>query len=87
MYSVTRTFRFYRLSNGRCLCTIQDQYFKTDDDGNIVYQEDENGNKTPVVLTTSETGTFYVVTSRIEQVVEYAQLIFNGVEVDANIRG
>lgn len=87
MYSVSRTFRFYRLSNGRCLCTIQDQYFKTDDDGNIVYQEDENGNKTPVVLTTSETGTFYVVTSRIEQVVEYAQLIFNGVEVDANLRG
>jgi len=87
MYSVTRTFRFYRLSNGRCLCTIQDQYFKTDEDGNIVYREDENGTKTPVVLTTAETGTFYVVTSRIEQVVEYAQLIFNGVEVDANIRG
>lgn len=87
MYSVTRTFRFYRISNGRCLCTIQDKYFKTDDEGNIVYQEDENGTKTPVELTTSETGTFYVVTSRIEQMAEYAQLIFNGVEVDANIRG
>jgi len=86
LYSVTRTFRFYRLSNGRCLCTIQDTYFKTDEDGNIVYETDENGKKVPVELSTSENGTFYVVTSRIEQVVEYAQLIFNGVEVDANER-
>ena len=86
LYSVTRTFRFYRLSNGRCLCTIQDTYFKTDENGNIVYETDANGKKVPVELSTAENGTFYVVTSRIEQVVEYAQLIFNGVEVDANER-
>lgn len=87
LYSVTRTFRFYRLSNGRCLCTIQDKYFKTDDEGNIVYQVDENGVKTPVELTTSESGVFYVVTSQVEQIVEYANLVFNGYDVDANIRG
>lgn len=87
MYSVSRTFRFYRLSNGRCLCTTQDRYFKTDDEGNIVYQEDENGTKVPVELTTSETGAFYVVTSNVEQIAEYAQLVFDGVDVDANVRG
>jgi hypothetical protein len=82
MYSVVREFKFYRLSNGRALCTIKDEYFKTDSDGKIVYEE-VDGVKKPVVLETEERGNFYVVTSRVEQVMDYAQAIYNGVEVDA----
>lgn len=61
--SVTKTFRFYQLTDGRLLCTIE--------------QIDAEGKST------GETGSFYVLTSRVDQLLAAALDLREGKTVDS----
>ncbi len=88
LYSVTRTFRFYRLTEGRCLCTIEDISYELDKDGNLVYETDAEGNRVvKKVLAREESGTFFVTSSRVQQIVEVANRLYHGETIDGNQRG
>ena len=60
--SVTKTFRFYKLTDGRVLCTVE--------------QIDAEGKSS------GENGSFYVLTSRVEQLLAAAANLNDGETVD-----
>lgn len=64
--SVQKIFRYYELSNGRVLCTIE----KIDAEGNSL----------------GETGNFYLVTSRVEEMLSAAVDLQEGITIDSTQR-